>query len=101
MDKIAEAGGIAKKHLGNGAIVTSAIPGRTYSGEIIGIVGDGPDKTVVQAISDDHAILHNIREFSAKSNIRIGEDVNLTADEQGYSVTQSKGNELIREGLKR
>ena len=107
MDKFTEARDIAKDQLGDGAIVTSAIPGRTYSGKIFGIVGNGPDKTAIQAISDDHAILHTISEFSA-SNIRIGEDVSLTADEQGYSAVQGKGpetqakkNELSREGIKR
>jgi len=99
---------VAKKELGGGAIVTSATPGRAYSGKIIGIIGDGPDRTAIQAISGNHAILHNIKDISAKSNIRIGEDVSLGADDQGYSVTQNKGsethskkNELSREGLKR
>ena len=110
MDKIAEARDIAKKHLGDGAIVTSAFPGRTYSGEIIGIVGDGSDKTVVQAISENQAVLHDIKDFSATSNIRIGEDVTLSAEEfsYGYSFIQNKNpeahankNEMSREGLKR
>ena len=107
-DKLAEGRNVAKKQLGSGAIVTSATPGKTYSGKIIGTVGDGPDRAAIQAISGNHAILHNIREISAKSNIKLGEDVSLTADEQGYSVIQSKGpeshakkNELTREGLKR
>ncbi|MCL2009135.1 MAG: ArdC family protein [Synergistaceae bacterium] len=109
-NKLSEARDVAKKQLGNGAIVTSAAPGRTYSGKIIGIVGDGPDKTAIQAISGNHAILHDIRDISAKSNIRIGEDVSLAANEQGYSAAQSKDpethaqankNELTRDGLKR
>ena len=112
-DKLAAARDMAKKQLGNdAAIVTSAVPGRTYSGKIIGTIGDGPDKTALQAISDNHAILHDIRDIAAKSNIKIGEDVSLTADEQGYSVaasqSQSKSAETEkhkkkneREGLKR
>jgi len=97
---------VAKKHLGNDVIVTSALTGRTYSGEIIGVIGDGPDKTTIQAISDNHAILHDIRNISEKSEIQFGEDVKLATDEHGYSVIKSKGpeeqnNDLAREGLKR
>jgi hypothetical protein len=107
-DKITEARNIAKKQLGGGAIVTSDIPGRAYSGKIIGIIGDGPDKTAVQAISDNRAILHTIKDISAQSNVKLGEDVSLTADEQGYSASQSIGSAasdkkhtLAREGMKR
>ncbi len=107
-DKIAEARDIANRQLGGGAIVTSATPGRSYSGKIIGIIGDGPDKAAVQAVSDNHAILHHISDISAASNIKLGEDVSLTADEQGYSAAHGKKadkdaqkHELAREGLKR
>ena len=106
--KIATARDITKKQLGNNAIVTSAVPGRTYSGKIIETISNSPDKTVIQAISNNHTILHDIKDISAKSKIKIGEDVSLTADEQGYSSIKSedieqhsKKNELKREGVKR
>ena len=106
--KLAEARDIAYKQLGNGAIVTNAMPGKTYSGKIIGTIGEGPDRTAIQAISNNQAVVHDIRNISAVSNIKIGEDVNLATDEQGYSSIQSKGPEthdkkhdLTREGLKR
>jgi hypothetical protein len=104
LDKFSEARGIAKGLLGNGAIVTSAVPGRMYSGKILGTAGEWPDKAVIQAISDNHAILHDIRETSEKSNIRLGEDMTLTADEHGYSViknTNAEKTELAREGVRR
>jgi hypothetical protein len=104
--KISEARAAAKKHLGDGAIVTSAQPGHTYQGKIIGVIGSGPDRAAIQAISDNHAVLHDIRDISAKSNIKIGEDVALAADEQGYSSIQGRGakakkEQRAREGLKR
>ena len=98
----AEARNVAKEQLGEGAIVTNAIPDRTYSGNIIGIVGYGEQKTAVQAISENHAILHDISRISENSDIRIGEEMSLKSDEQGYSsVHNAKSNEQAREGLKR
>jgi antirestriction protein ArdC len=85
-----EARDIAKKQLGNGAIVTNAVPGRKYSGKIIGIAGDGPDRTAIQAISGNHAVLHEIKDISAKSNVKTGEDVSLTADAHGYSTVSGR-----------
>ena len=107
--KLTEAMNAAKKHLGSNAVVTSAVPGKTYSGRIAGIIGDGPDRTAIQTIAGNRAILHDIRNISAESNIRVGEDVKLTADEQGYSAVQgkeekhknNKTQELLREGKKR
>jgi len=107
--KLTEAMNAAKKHLGSNAVVTSAVPGKTYSGRIVGIIGDGPDRTAIQAIAGNRAILHDIRNISAESNIRVGEDVKLTADEHGYSAVQgkeekhknNKTQELSREGKKR
>ncbi|GHV47403.1 hypothetical protein FACS1894204_10750 [Synergistales bacterium] len=105
---IAEARGVAKKQLGDNAIVTSAQPGRAYQGKIIGILGNTPDRAAIQAISDNHAILHDIRNISDKSNIEVGTDMNFTTDEQGYSEVQnvntaknSKKAEHEREGHKR
>ncbi|GHS84952.1 hypothetical protein AGMMS49957_00010 [Synergistales bacterium] len=105
---IAEARGVAKKQLGDNAIVTSAQPGRAYQGKIIGILGNTPDRAAIQAISDNHAILHDIRNISDKSNIEVGTDMSLTTDEQGYSEVQnmntaknSKKAEHEREGHKR
>jgi hypothetical protein len=104
LDKIAAAKNVAKKELGDGAIVTSAQPGHTYSGKIISILGGltSPDIGAVQAISDNHAVLHNIRNISVESNLKIGEDITLAVDEQGYSAVQdSKTQSRKREGHKR
>jgi antirestriction protein ArdC len=105
VDKIAAARNAAKEHLGKDAIVTSAQPGRTYQGNIIGILGGltSPDRSAIQAIGDNHAILHDIKNISANANLKIGEDVSLAADEQGYSSVQAKDETLSqkREGLRR
>ena len=110
IDKIAAARNVAKKELGDNVIVTSAQPGHTYQGKIIGILGGltSPDKSAVQAVSDNHAILHDIRNLSAESNLKVGEEITLAADEQGYSAVQgrdaksaSKKEEQKREGHKR
>ncbi|MDR0764299.1 MAG: ArdC family protein [Synergistaceae bacterium] len=105
VDKIAAARNVAKEQLGKDAIVTSAQPGRTYQGNIIGILGGltSPDKSAIQAIGDNHAILHDIKNSSANANLKIGEDANLAVDEQGYSSVQAKDEKLSqkREGLRR
>ncbi|MDR1510940.1 MAG: ssDNA-binding domain-containing protein [Synergistaceae bacterium] len=106
VDKIAAARNVAKEHLGKDAIVTSAQPGRTYSGKILGILGgltSGPDKAAIQAIGDNHAILHDIKNISANANLKIGDDASLAVDEQGYSSVQAKDEKLSqkREGLRR
>ncbi|MDR1508905.1 MAG: ArdC family protein [Synergistaceae bacterium] len=104
-DKIAAARNVAKEHLGKDAIVTSAQPGRTYSGKILGILGGltSPDKSAIQAIGDNHAILHDIKNISASANLKVGDEISLAADEQGYSSVQAKDEKLSqkREGLRR
>jgi antirestriction protein ArdC len=114
VDNIAAARNVAKERLGSGAIVTSAQPGHTYSGKIIGILGGltSPDRSAIQAISDNHAVLHDIRDIfavSAAANLKIGEEASLTVDEQGYSSVQAKNaektlnqkREQTREGMRR
>jgi len=107
MDKISVARDIAKQQMGAGAIVTSAQPGRTYQGQIIGII-ESSDTTAIQAVGDNHAILHDIKNVSEKSNLEIGQSVTLVADAAGYSAVQgrdaenhSKNREHSREGHKR
>jgi hypothetical protein len=106
IDKIAAARNVARQHLGDGAIVTSAQPGHTYHGKIIGILGgltSGPDMGAIQAISDNHAVLHDIKNISANANLKVGEETNMAVDEQGYSSVQAKNETLSqkREGLRR
>jgi hypothetical protein len=81
IDKIAAARNVAKKELGGNAIATNAQPGHAYSGKIIGILGGltSPDKDAIQAISDNHAVLHDIKHISDMSNLKIGEDIRATA----------------------
>lgn len=93
MDKLSEARMIVNEQLSRESVITSATPGRAYSGKIIGIISDGPDKTAVQAVADNHAILHEIRDKAAKSAIKIGEEANLITDKQGYSDILSRGAE--------
>ncbi|MDL2263055.1 ssDNA-binding domain-containing protein [Synergistaceae bacterium OttesenSCG-928-I11] len=105
--KFTEAREAAKKHLGSGAIVTNAQPDKTYGGKIVGVLDNGPDKTAIQVISDNHAVLHTVRDIAAKSSLNIGDDVNLSVNEDGDSVVQgraaekAKKAELAREGMKR
>jgi antirestriction protein ArdC len=105
IDNISAARNVAKQHLGDNAIVTNAQPGHTYSGKIIGILGGltSPDRSAIQAISDNHAVLHDIKNISAESNLKIGDDITLAADEQGYSSVQAKNETLSqkREGHRR
>lgn len=106
--KLTEAREAAKKHLGSGAILTSAQPNKIYSGKIVGVLDNGPDKTAIQLISGNHAVLHTIRDLSAKSVLNIGDEVNLSVNEDGNSIVQgraavekAKKAELAREGMKR
>ena len=100
-NKIAEAWVVVQKHLGSGAIVTSAQPGRSYGGKIVGVLDSGPDKIAIQAISDNHAVLHTVKDSAAKSSLKIGEEMNLSAGEDWNSVAQTKQAELAREGMRR
>jgi antirestriction protein ArdC len=105
IDKIAAARNVAKKELGDNATVISAQPGHTYSGKIIGLLGGitSPENDAIQAISDNQAVLHDIKNISDKSILKVGEDVGLAVDEQGYSVVQTKNETLSqkREGHRR
>ena len=105
IDKIAAARNVAKKELGDNAVVTSATPGKTYSGKIIGILGGltSPENDAIQAISDNQVVLHGIKHISDKSILKIGEDITLAVDEQGYSSVRAKNETRSqkREGHKR
>jgi antirestriction protein ArdC len=105
IDKIAAARNVAKKELGDNATIISAQPGHTYSGKIIGLLGGitSPENGAIQAISDNQAVLHDIKNISDKSILKVGEDVSLAVDEQGYSVVQTKNETLSqkREGHRR
>jgi hypothetical protein len=106
IDTIVAARNVAKKELGGGAFVTSAQPGRTYSGKIIGVLGGitSPDRSAIQAVSDNHAVLHDIRNISANANLKVGEEALLAVDEQGYSTAKGMKAETQsqkREGHKR
>ena len=105
--KLTEARAEAKKHLGSNAVVTSAQPGKVYSGKMIGVLGNGPDKTAIQVIADNRAVLHTIKDAAAKSALKIGDDINLSVDADGNSVVQEQSVEkakkatLAREGMRR
>jgi hypothetical protein len=106
IDKISAARNAAKKELGDKAIVTSAAPGRAYSGKIIGILGGiaSPDRSAIQAVSDNHAVLHDIKNISANANLKVGEDALLAVDEKGYSALKGREAETRsrkREGMAR
>ena len=111
VNKIVAARDVTKKQLGKNAIVTSAQAGRAYQGRIIGVLGSGPDRSAIQAISDNHAILHDIRDISAQSNLEIDKEVNIVTDSEGYSMVQGRSQgkteknekkaEFTREGWKR
>lgn len=106
--RLAEAREAAQRRLGSGAIVTSAQPGKTYSGKIIGVLDNDTDKSAIQVISGNHAVLHAIRDIAAKSALNIGDDVNLSVNDDGNSVVlgrpaaeNAKRTELTREAMKR
>jgi uncharacterized protein YjbI with pentapeptide repeats len=84
-DRFAEARAIVKQHFGGGAVLTSAQPGRVYSGEIIGILDD-PLNSAVMAVSDSQAILHDFSDAAEKNALKPGETAELAIDWQGYSV---------------
>jgi hypothetical protein len=110
VDRIAEARNVAKEHMGSDAIVTSAQPGKSYSGKIIGILGGpaSPDRSAIQAVSDNHAILHDIKNISANANLKIGDEAAFDVDDRGESISKGigaqqngKNNERAREGMRR
>lgn len=104
---LAEARETAKKHLGGNAMITNAQPGKSYVGKILDVLPGGPDRTAIQVISDNHAVLHTIRDTAAKSALKVGDDMNLVVGEDGNSVVQgrvaenAKKAELVREGMRR
>lgn len=106
-NKLAEARTAAQKHMGSGAIVTDAQPGRTYGGKVIGVLENGPNRTAIQMISDNHAVLHTIRDIAAKSALKVGEDMTLAVDAdwnstvQDKTIEKAKKAELAREGMRR
>ena len=86
-------------------MVINAQPGHTYSGKIIRLLGGitSPESDAIQAISDNQEVLHDIKNISDKSILKVGEDVSLAVDEQGYSAVQAKNETQSqkREGHKR
>ena len=106
-NKLMEARELAQKQMGGGAILTSAQPGRSYSGKIIGVLENGSDKTAIQMLSGNRAVLHTIKDAAAKSTLNAGEDLTLAVDENWQSAVQersaekAKKAELTREGVRR
>lgn len=106
-NKFAEARAVAQKHMGSGAILTSAQPGKHYSGKIVAVMDNGPDKAAIQMLSGSHAVLHTIKDLAVKSNLKVGEDMTLSVGDDWNSVTQERSAEkarkaeLAREGMKR
>lgn len=104
---LAQAHETAKKGLGSGAVVTSAQAGRSYDGKIAAVLGSCTDKVAIQMISDNHAILHTIRDAATRSALKVGQEMTLTVDAEWNSVVQDRQNkqaqrtELTREGMKR
>ncbi|MDR3354504.1 MAG: hypothetical protein LBO21_05655 [Synergistaceae bacterium] len=95
----AKAVAIAKDKLGQGAIVTNAQPGRTYSGKIIGVSGgtkSHPDTIAIQRISGNQAVLHKIKDIAAESNISVGAELSITKDKDGKTTVKTQA-EIARE----
>jgi antirestriction protein ArdC len=103
LDKLPMARLLAKQALGDAAVVSTAQPGRAYEGKVIGVLALGEtDKTAIQAVSDNHAVLHDIRNLSLTDGIKPGEVMSLEVDERGLSaVKQTEVQNLKREGLRR
>jgi uncharacterized protein YjbI with pentapeptide repeats len=93
---------LAEELMGQGAIVTSARRGAAYRGEIISATDNGLEILALTAISDTHAILHEIRKTDMViSDLEIGAEVVLAVDGQGYSSVQGGDAETLsnaREG---
>jgi hypothetical protein len=87
---------IAKEKLGQGAIVTNAQPGRTYSGKIIGVTGNHPDTIAIQRISGNQAVLHRIKDIAAESNISVGAELSITKGRDGKTMVWTQA-ETARE----
>ena len=89
--------------MGAGVIVTSAAPGRTYQGDLIAVIDNGRSSLAVMAISDDRAILHDVKK-SAGAGLETGRGMTLVTDSEGYSAVQGRDAETPpqrREGLRR
>jgi hypothetical protein len=76
-------------YFGTNAIVTDAQPNKTYQGELISVLGYSEgNKLAIMAISDNHAILHDIinpSEIEEISKMEIGRTVTLATDIDGNS----------------
>jgi hypothetical protein len=92
----ARATAIAKEKLGQGAIVTNAQSGRTYSGKIIGVTGNHPDTIAIQRISGNQAVLHKIKDIAAESNISVGAELSITKGRDGKTTVRTQA-EIMRE----
>jgi antirestriction protein ArdC len=79
----ASATAIAKEKMGRGAIVTNAQTGKAYSGKIIGVTGNHPDRIAIQRITGNQAVLHRIKDISSEANLSIGADVTITKGQDG------------------
>jgi hypothetical protein len=77
---------IAKEIMGDWTIVTNAQRGKTYGGKIIGITGDPPDRTAIQRINSNLAILHRIKDISSETNLYVGADVLISRDKNGKTT---------------
>jgi uncharacterized protein YjbI with pentapeptide repeats len=99
---VGDANQTAREIMGNGTIVTSAHPGRTYRGELVAVIGSRSNDVAVMAISDQHAILHDIRKAEMSAGFIIGEQMTLVTDADGYSAVQAKDETISqkREGMK-
>jgi hypothetical protein len=94
--KSAKAVSIAKEKLGQGAIVTNAQPGRTYSGKIIVLTGNHPDTIAIQWISGNQAVLHKIKDIAAESNISVGAELSITKGRDGKTTVRTQA-EVLKE----
>jgi hypothetical protein len=82
---------LAEESLGQGAIVTSARPGSAYRGEIVSVTDNGLGVLVLMAISDTHAILHEMRKTDVAPNgLETGAEASLDVDGQGYSSVRAE-----------
>jgi hypothetical protein len=92
----ADATALAKQKMGKEAIVTNARAGREYSGKIIGMIGSHPDTLAIQRISGNQAVLHQIKDIAAESNIAVGSDLTITKGKDGKISVKTQG-EIAKE----
>jgi predicted ABC-type ATPase len=74
--------------LGPKGIVTKARNDREYTGKIIGFSGEYPNKVAVQQITENQAVIHNVRDIAQETSLQTTEKLVITSHEDSIDSVQ-------------